>query len=259
MASRFGEASEPALRKAVVRAEELKAMALLESGQIAAAEVALRSGINRLPRTADLWNSLGNLLLDAKGDPEAAEVAYQQGLSVAEADDTSAVLHANCAYVLALHIGNHPRAQEHVQRALAEDVTDVTAAGRELLSALPKSSDADTVDWSAVFKGIGHAIESGDAALWTNYLDDLQRLLWFVIAHKRGDRLREWMIAEDYPLRQAPLYHAVVAAIEGEDHLLQINPETRAPARRIFQGIARRLQVYATKPKKHSRGRSSGA
>jgi len=256
--SRFGEASELALREQVARAESLKAGALVDSGHIDAAEAALRSGISRLPQKAALWNSLGNLLLDAKGDPAAAERAYLEGLSLAKADELSA-LHANCAYVLALHIGDHLRAQEHIQRALAEDLSDFTAAGRELLSALPKSNDADAVEWSAVFSGIGRAVDSGDAGLWTNYLDDLQRLLWFVIAHKRGDRLREWMIAKDYPLRQAPLYHAVVAAIDGEDHLLQINPETRAPASRIFQGIARRLQMYAMGSKPQARGRTRGA
>ena len=256
--SRFGAASELALRERVARAESLKAGALVDSGQIDAAEAVLRSGIRRLPQSAGLWNSLGNLLLDAKGDPVAAEKAYLEGLSVAKADDLSA-LHANCAYVLALHIGDHLRAQEHIQRALAEDLSDFTAAGRALLSALPKSNDADAVEWSAVFSGIGRAVDSGDAGLWTNYLDDLQRLLWFVIAHKRGDRLREWMIAKDYPLRQAPLYHAVVAAIDGEDYLLQINPETRAPASRIYQGIARRLQMYAMGSKPQARGRTRGA
>jgi len=244
--SRFGEASELALREEAARAESLKADTLVASGQIVAAEAALRSSIARLPQKAALWNSLGNLLLDAKGDPAAAEMAYLEGLSMAKADDLLA-LHANCAYVLALHIGNHLRVQEHIQRALAGDL--FTTAARELLSALPTSRDADAVEWSAVFSGIGRAVESGDTALWTNYLCDLQRLLWFVIAHKRGDRLREWMIAEAYPLRQAPLYHAVVAAIEGEDHLLQINPETRAPASRIYQGLARQLQIYALESK----------
>ena len=256
--SRFGEADETALREQVAGAERHKANALVESGQIDEAEAALRSAIERLPRTAGLWNSLGNLLLDAKGDPAAAETAYLQGLSVVDADDNSAVLHANCAYVMALHTGDHQRAQEHIQQALAEDMNEITAAGRYLLSALPKSSDADAVEWAVVFNGIGRAIESGDAALWTNYLDDMQRLLWFVIAHKRGDRLREWMLAEDYPLRQAPLYHAVVAAIEGEDHLLLINPETRAPAGRIFHGLARRLKMYAVGSKKQPRGRTRG-
>jgi tetratricopeptide (TPR) repeat protein/DNA-binding transcriptional ArsR family regulator len=252
--SLFGEASDPALREAVVLAEKRKANALIESGQIDRAEAALRSGIKRQPLTADLWNSLGNLFLDAKGDPVAAESAYLQGLSV---DDTSAILHANCAYVMALHTGDHQRAQRQIQLALASDETEISAAGRYLLTALPKSSDADSVEWSDVFNGIGRAVESGDAAIWTNYMDDLQRLLWFVIAHKRGDRLREWMIAEDYPLRHAPLYHAVVAAIEGEDHLLQINPETRGPAMRIFQGLSRRLQMYAIRSKKPPRRRIS--
>ncbi len=254
--NRFGEAPEPALRELVVLAEKCKANTLVEAGQIDEAEAVLRSGIGRRPENAGLWNSLGNLLLDAKGDSAAAEMAYLQGLSAANADDSSAVLHANCAYVMALHTNNHPMALEHMQQALAHEERGLSTAGRHLLSALPNSSNTDAVQWASMFDGIGRAVECGDPSLWTNYFDDLQRLLWFAIAHKQGDRLREWMIAQDYPLRQAPLYHAVVAAIEGEDHLLQINPETRTPARRIFQGLARRLQLYATEPKKQPRRRT---
>ena len=258
MLSRFGESRELALREMVVRVEMGRANFLLEFGQVDEAEVVLRSGIKRLPKNASLWNSLGNLLLDAKGDPAGAVAAYLQGLAVANSSDNSAMLNANCAYVLALHMGDKLRAQEHIQYALAADAMDFTVAGRHLLAALLMSNQADAVDWSAMFKGIGRAVESGDAGLWTNFMDDLQRLLWFVIAHQRGNALREWMDAEDYPLRQAPLYHAVVAAIEGEEHLLVINPETRAPAKRIFDGIARRLQLYAVESKKEPHRRTRG-
>ena len=53
-----------------------------------------------------------------------------------------------------------------------------------------------------------------------------------------------WMETADYPLKQAPLYHAVQAALQGADHLLQINAETRGPADRIYQGLARSLALF---------------
>jgi hypothetical protein len=40
-----------------------------------------------------------------------------------------------------------------------------------------------------------------------------------------------------------------VAALEGEDHLLQINPETRQPAQIIYKGIARRIKLWPSQKK----------
>ena len=80
---------------------------------------------------------------------------------------------------------------------------------------------------------IGVAIESDDTSLWSDYIDDLQRLLWFIVVRDEGGALRQWMERAQYPMRYAPLYHAVVAAINGEDHLHRINPETRQPAARL--------------------------
>jgi hypothetical protein len=40
----------------------------------------------------------------------------------------------------------------------------------------------------------------------------------------------------------------VKAAVDGEDHLLTINPETRTPAQRIYTGLERMIRLYAPKP-----------
>jgi hypothetical protein len=55
------------------------------------------------------------------------------------------------------------------------------------------------------------------------------------------------MIGIKFSDRYAPLYHAFVAALEGEDHLLQINPETRQPALHIYAGIVRRIKFGTPK------------
>jgi tetratricopeptide (TPR) repeat protein len=243
--ARFGDAPEAALREQVAQALQLAGQTRMETGQLDAAEADLRKAIKQNPQQANLWTSLGNLLLDYRGVPEAAETAYREGILVAEADDDLAILHANSAYVLALHLGNQQRAKEHIQRAMAIGASGLDPAGQALLSALADLSDAGEAGWTAMFSAIDRAVDSGDPTLWTSYLDDLQRLLSYALIHNQGDGLRRWMEIADYPLRQAPLYHALVAAIEGEDHLLTINPETRTPAERIYEGIARRQKLYA--------------
>jgi len=257
--SRFGDAVEPALRELVARALNYFSQTMLELERIVDAEAALRRAVERAPEWASLHNSLGNLLLDYQGDPVAALAAYGAGLLVADNDGKRIFLHANSAYALALHGGDGLRARQHIEAALTVHAGGVSPAGRCLLEALPVAPEDGGSDWSAVFRGIGAAVASEDPALWTVYFDDLQRLLWFVLAHEQGDTLQRWMETEDYPLRQAPLYHAVRAAIEGEDHLLRINPEVRTLAAKIHAGIARRLALYGEQTRGGGRKRTSAA
>ena len=99
-------------------------------------------------------------------------------------------------------------------------------------------------NWPQLFAQINKAVAADDPTLWTDHFDDLQRLLWFVIAQGKGAEFKQWMESADYRTRYAPLYHAFVAALEGEDHLLLINPETRAPAIPIHAGLARLIKLY---------------
>ena len=117
-----------------------------------------------------------------------------------------------------------------------------SVARRCLFEGLPIWPD---VDWPRTFERIGAAVDSNDPALWSNSQDDLERLLGHLIAHGQGTAFRAWMAQSDWATRVAPLYHAVIAAIEGEDHLLTINPETRRPAAAIYEGIARRVKIFS--------------
>lgn len=155
------------------------------------------------------------------------------------------MVHSNLAYLFALHGRDPHGARNHASSALTDE-TSVSPAGRRLLQALHILSDPSAPDWRLIFNSIGDAVASEDPALWTRYEDDLQRLLWFVITKGRGADFKRWMEDAQYQIRYAPLYHAVVAALEGEDHLLQINPETRTPATKIYVGIARLLKLYGT-------------
>jgi tetratricopeptide (TPR) repeat protein len=247
--TRFGEATEADIREQVALALLGSAEAKLRLHRTDSAASDVQRALALRPNSPRLLNSLGNLLLDEAGNASGALAAFQQGLRLIKGDDNVAVLHCNSAYAAGLHLNDPKLAREHADAALNLQGDGITAAGRFMLSALALADDTDGTTPVPMFEAIHQAVDSGDLALWTKHIDDLQRLLWWIIHHGHGPSLRTWMEGKDYPLRQAPLYHAIVALIEGEDHLLKINPEVRAPAERIYAGIARRLVLYGKKPK----------
>ena len=249
---RFGEAKEAALREGVARALFNKGLSLGQLGKSEdeikvyddlverfgeAKEVALREPVARV------FNRLGNLLLERQGNPMRALKAFEDGLAKSPSPNAKQILHTNYAYALALHTENLPMALVQVAHALADE-EGISASARDLLKALNSLAEPPVTRWQSVFEHIGAAVEREDELLWTNHLDDLQRLLWYVVVHGQGTALRQAMETRQYPMKFSPLYHAFVAAIEGEDHLLKINPETRQAAMRIYEGLARRLKLY---------------
>lgn len=209
---------------------------------------AYRTCIELDGRNYGLWNSLGNLLLDKVGDVLGALSAYQQGLLI---DGESPHLNANCSYLYALHLKDYQAADKHYGRFLTSSSEDSRSnPGKTLLAALPFSAEAVDVTALRIWQQIDNAITSKDDSIWADCLDDLQRLLWFVISEGKGSGFKSLMDEALYPTRFAPFYQAVVAAMEGEDHLLLINPETRQPASHLYEGLARRLRLYPAKPSK---------
>lgn len=252
------DTNEPSLRKHIWGALESKANMLSDLGEINAARDTYRAANELNPTAVGPILALGNLALDHSGDPAEAASQFESGLSVATDSSDISLLHANFAYAVALHGGSTAKTRWHAERAMS-DGKSMSAAGRNMLEALSAWAESSGTDWHRLFEGIDKAVDSGDSELWASYLDDIQRLIWAALSQGQGPALQRWMEEADYPLRQAPLYHAVRAAIDGEDHLLQINPETREPAGRIYEGIARRLRIYAPKPvtKQSKRRRST--
>jgi hypothetical protein len=242
---RFGAAAEPALREQVARALGGKADLLCGLERFDASQSAYRDAIKWDSTIVQFHIGLGNLLLDFTGEIGSALATFQSGLDTVTNREDRVLLHANMAYAIALHHGDRLVARMHANSAL-EDETGLSPAGRRLLEALPIWSERTAPDWTQVFEHIGLALTSDDPALWTDYSDDMERILWFVLANGRGDDFKHWMAAAQFQNQYAPLYHAFVAALEGEDHLLQINPETRQPAQVIYAGIIRRVKLWSS-------------
>jgi tetratricopeptide (TPR) repeat protein len=240
-----GEDAE-AFRIVVVSALVAKGMALGRAGFHAEAETVYRRAARSHIRDHALCNILGTFFLDVAGDATVALAMFKRGLSDTSPGRRRHALHANAAYALALHHGDRSEVLRHVTGALSGGAKS-SAAGRLLLEALPGLRDSDGSPWAQLFEHLGNAIDSGDDGLWSAYLVELQRLLWYVVANGQGGACREWMDDRDYSRKYAPLYHAFVAADEGEDHLLRINPEVREAAGSIHEGIARMLSAYRKK------------
>jgi hypothetical protein len=241
--ARFGAATEPGLRERVAMALEGKAFLLCGVERFDASKSAYCDAIKWDSTVSQFHVGLGNLLLDFTGEISSALAAFQSGLETVTNREDRVLLHANMAYAIALHDGDRLVARMHANSAL-EDETGISPAGRRLLEALPIWSEHTDPDWPYVFEHIGKALTSEDPALWIDYSDDIQRILWFVLANGQGADFKRWMTDAQFQNRYAPLYHAFVAALEGEDHLLQINPETRQPAQVIYAGIARRAKLW---------------
>jgi tetratricopeptide (TPR) repeat protein len=243
--TRFGRARETTLRQEFAQALFGKGVCLQELNQLDASDLAYRDALKEQPATGSIYVRLGSLLLDLKGEPDQARLAYESGLKMTDQPKTKALLHANLAYLLVLFADDPNGAEKHWNRATSDD-SDLSAAGRFLLDALSEFAKLNNAGWHLAFEAIGKAVSSEDSTLWSDYSDDLGRLLWHIVAKGKGADFKQWMEVHNYPAQYAPLYHAFVAALEGEDHLLQINPETREPASKIYAGIARRLKLYGT-------------
>ena len=157
--------------------------------------------------------------------------------------------HGNLAYLYWLHLNRPEDAQRHAEIAkpgLAE-------CGQRLLDAMQALSSADLGSAWAAFDS---ALATNDKEVWVSYIDDLQRVLRYAVLCGYGPKFKEWMEAAGYPDRYAPLYWAFLALLEGEAILLNVNPEVRRTAERIYRSL-----VIGQKPepnkKKSGRVRAS--
>jgi len=243
--ARFGEVGEVELREPIVAALCRKGAAFHGLKRLDESEAAFRSAISYDSLHSRAHNSLGNLLLDFVGDADQALIAFEHGLQEVGESEDRAMPSANAAYALALKGGGERDVHAHLTNALGNGASDQwTKSGRRLLEALRARNEDRARNWQVVFDRMGDALASEDSALWSDYIDDLQRLTWLILAHGQGVLFEAWMEKEQISARYAPYYQAVVAAIEGEHHLSSINAETREPARDIYVGITRLLELY---------------
>lgn len=218
-----------------------------DAGRYAEAEAAYREAIAIDPKLAPVWNNLGALLADHLQRPEDAERAYRQAIGIGGGEADFA--RANLLW-LYLDAGRGTEAQ-----ALRAELSGIAPVGLHLVDA---ALDLAQDNFGAATRHLDEALALElNAFPNANYFDDLLRLLRLFERRGYGERLIGWFEETGHADRHRPIHAAFVALVRGERMLLDVNPEVRQPAERIYRWLASRPQPEppASPPAKRRRGR----
>ncbi|NJL28963.1 MAG: hypothetical protein HC897_14275 [Thermoanaerobaculia bacterium] len=84
-----------------------------------------------------------------------------------------------------------------------------------------------------------------DPALFSTFRDDLLRCLRFAASKGWGEQVLDWLAATGFSDRYRPVWVAYDAYLHGEERLLDVNPEVRAGARKLYQALVGRIPSQA--------------
>jgi tetratricopeptide (TPR) repeat protein/DNA-binding transcriptional ArsR family regulator len=194
------------------------------------AEAAYREAIRIDLSGGGSWISVGNLLADHRGDPAQARAAYRE----AEQKGQAAMAQANLLW-LELAEGRGDAARELRARFVAAAPGQPPFAPEGLLlidSGL--ALIAGNVD--EALHRLADALRS-DGGVPPEFFDDLLRLLRLFAKHGTGVRLLAWLDETGLGETIAPVRAAFDAYLHDERKLLNVNPETRGAARRIYRWL----------------------
>jgi tetratricopeptide (TPR) repeat protein len=193
------------------------------------AEQAYREAIRLDSKIVYPWNGLGNLLADTSGQHEEAEQAYRQCLTL---DSNHIVVKANLAYLLFDQPKRRQEAEDYYQQASEK----LPVHGGALLRAYRAFTLDNIGDGINAFAA---AINSNADELFSNFFDDMLRVLKLAEQRGRGEKLLAWFDESGVGERYWPLRAAFEAYVYGEAKLRDVNPEVRAAASRIYASLDR--------------------
>jgi len=238
------EEAENAYRKAIAIDENsavfwLKLANLLEEcfESYEEAESAYRQAIVIDPTNPGVWNGVANLLTKL-GKYEEAEEAHLSCLELLEPELRN-YTHGVLAYLYWFDLNRPGDAFRHAE--LGRQVSE-SYIGHLLDTAQFLVEDQP----GPAFKAFDDALTEEDDDFWQYYIKHVQRILRYAISQGYGPKFLEFMQEAGYPDRYAPLYWAFLAALEGKDILLNVNPEARRTAERIYRGLAEGAQMPRT-------------
>ncbi|WP_448192448.1 tetratricopeptide repeat protein [Azospirillum sp. sgz301742] len=213
----------------------------------AEAEVACRRAIELDPTNARVLNRLGNLLADHLRRPKDAERAYRRVVNLG--GDILAMGQCNLLW-LYLDTGRQTEAE-----VLRQEISNMALVGICLIDA---GMEVSKDNFGASTRHLDAALALELDTPEVNCFDDLLRLLYLFERRGYGERLIAWMAETGHSDRHAPIYAAFVAYVRGERSLLDVNPEVRQPAQRIYNWLASRRHASEPPqppPPKRRRGR----
>jgi tetratricopeptide (TPR) repeat protein len=271
---RFSEAE--AVYREAIRHDPTDDYALSSLGDLLAlrldrfeeAEQVYREVIRIDPKSVDGWMQLADLLQDRLGRYDEAEQAYREALQIDPLDPSTWDCLGN---LLQDHLGRNQEAREAHLKSLEYEKSEICLANliwieldegnfeaaQELRQGLPNATvdDEDRVDPVGIdLLDAGIALITGDpkaaiafldkalrhdnpSATSPYYFDDLLRLLRLFAKHGVDEKLLTQLDAMGWSSRFAPVRAGFLAYVFGERTLLDVNPEVRLPAERLYRWL----------------------
>ena len=206
------------------------------------AEEAFRTATRLNPNVVWSWLFLGDLLADSLHRHSEAEEAYGIALRMGPDDGAWAKFGLISLYASTLQFDKTLHLRESIS------VSDTV--GQTLLDA--------TIEVAR--ENFGRATAMLGAALGADLgspnglaFKTLHRLLRLFKRQGYGERLIQWFIESGHADSHSPIHAAFVALVRGANALLDVNPEVRAPAERIFARLAGPQPITDPSPPTRSR------
>jgi len=251
--ARFGASEVAALRRPVAKALVNKAItldALFRWEEAAAACDAVIARFSDMRETglreqvAAALRMKGRMAINL-GCYSSAETSLRRALDVEP--DASASANLTWALIAQDKVGG--------ARASRAGLTDIAAEGIALIDAgieLVQDNLGNAFDHLATALAVG--LEEGTSA----FFEDLIWLLRIGTDRGHGERLIAWFESSGNHDRYAPIHAALVAYVRGERFLLDVNPEVRGTAQKLFAKMSAHRKVPEESPGKRGEIRKGG-
>lgn len=200
------------------------------------AETAYRQAIALGSNDAGLWNNLGVLLQDHLARYEEAEAAYQRALDLGKTLENPQLNLCFLYYA-------QPERYGEAEPLFKMVVDRLPSSGAGLLRAF-RALALD--NFGEATQALAVALAGNQMELLMNY--GAPRVLRLATARGYGDKLLAWLDEQGYSDQYWPLRMAFDAYLHGEAKLMDVNPEVRGAAKRIYYWLdsARRAQPATT-------------
>jgi tetratricopeptide (TPR) repeat protein len=226
------------------------------------------------------WNNLGNLLQNHLARYEEAEAAYRQAIAL---DSNYALPWNNLGLLLQDHLGRYDEAETAYRRALdlgltsdipqfnlcllsykqPERYAEAESLFETLVDRLPSRSAGLLRAFRALaLDNFGETIqaltvalaENSESLFTTNHI--FLRVLRLAAERGYGEKILAWLDEQGYADHYWPLRVAFDAYLHGEAKLMDVNPEVRGAAKRIYDWLDSVRRAQATKSEESGKSRS---
>lgn len=190
------------------------------------AEQLARKAIDLREKNPMAWDLLGNILADQLDRTAEAERAYLRAVELAPHMHSAL---CNLTYLL-ISQGRFSEAEEHYQKSIAE----LPPLGAGLLRVFWNLGQSNLAGALAELESV---LKADDPGLFSTHRDDLLRCLRFAASKGWGGQILDWLAGSGFADRYRPVWVAYDAYLHGEERLLDVNPEVRAGARRLYNEL----------------------